>query len=475
MDQPPYPAPDLTAGSRSHDPAAIALGNASLLGVGYLLLGRRKLAAATGAVTFVLLVLLGSAYRSGRFELVVPLWWAAMVAHGWYLAHAWGTRRTTARRQRLAALAVALPVLLVAGLLRLDASRTEHKVADARGSGDCAKALSAQGDIWFGPRVADSPLVARGDRTVRACHRLAAAEHQLTTGLSGDTHALKAGFDGLNSVLADLPGHERMVVTVLDSFLHGLPTKVPCDTATVTDWLRQRRPSHNGLDRSTAVVPRTAPAALVGCGDDLMSAKEWARARTRYQQQLDQYPDDRLTAKARGGVKKATLSIELANVRDLLGTSTDTEPEYCSKPAKYSAAAPYRKGTNRALFYGDDEYTGKLPGSWRATDVTKAVLVVCVGDKDYGTTVRTCPYESKLGLNFPTDVKFRKIAIPLKAYELRTGKLVADTKVQIDGGSCPSYLEYTTYTGIDIGPPSEVYVTPSRSDIRAAFDSLIIR
>ncbi|MEW2518280.1 hypothetical protein [Actinacidiphila alni] len=479
MDQPPYAvpdsAPDSAVGARPHDPYAVALGNASLLGVGYLLLGRRGTAAVTFVVTVVLLSLLGSSRRSGRFELVVLLWWAAMTAHGWYLAHGWATRRRLpVRAQRLTALAVALPVLLAAGLLRLDASRIEHRVTDARLSGDCAKALDAQGDVWFGPRLADAPLTARGDRTVRACRRLAAAERQLATGLSGDTHALATGFDELAAVLKDLPGHQKMVDTALDGFLRGLPTKVPCDTATVTDWLRGRRPSHNGLDRSAAVVPRTAPAALVGCGDDLMSAKEWARARTRYQQQLDQYPDAgrALTAKSRGGVRQATLALELATVRDRLGTSTGTEPAYCSKPAKYSAAAPYRKGTNRALFYGDDEYTRALPASWQATDVTKAVLIVCVGAKDYGTTVATCPYENKLMPQFPQDVEFRRIAIPVKVYELRTGRLVTDTKIQIDGGSCPRRLEYTTYASIDIGPPDEVYVTPATSDIRAAFTPL---
>ncbi|SFF00720.1 hypothetical protein SAMN05216251_107184 [Actinacidiphila alni] len=57
-----------------------------------------------------------------------------------------------------------------------------------------------------------------------------------------------------------------------------------------------------------------------------MSAKEWARARTRDQQQLDQYPDAgrALTAKARGSVRQATLALELATVRDRLGTSTGT-------------------------------------------------------------------------------------------------------------------------------------------------------
>jgi hypothetical protein len=380
------------------------------------------------------------------------------------------------RRHQTAALAVTVPVLLAAGLLRFDASRIGHSVTEARESGDCAGVLTAQDRVWFGDRMADAPLTARGDRTVKACHRLETAEAQLATGLTGDTEALAAGYDTLASVLA-APGNKEMVETVLNGFLSGLPTKDPCHTATVTDWLRHRKQTHNALDRSADTVQRTAPAALVGCGDDLMDDSDWEPARSRYQQLLDQYPGDDRTDEARSGVKKATQSIELANVRDLLEGPTDSKPEYCSKPAKYSAAAPYGKGTNRAMFFGNDEYTGKLPGSWRTTDAAHAVLVVCAGDEDYGTSVRTCPYTGESGTfsHFPTDVTFHKIAIPVKVYELRTGKLVASRKVQISGTSCPAHFSYTTFGPTDIGPPSDQYVKASKDDVLDGFESLIKR
>jgi hypothetical protein len=473
MDQPTQAVPEAEPAARSYDPPAVALANASLLGAGYLMLGQRRLAVVTGLVTLVLLVLLASA-RSVWFEVVVLFWWAALVAHGWFLAGG-RTRGVAVRGQRLVALGVTVPVLLIAGLLRFDASSIEGTVAEARHSGDCAQAVTAQHRVWLGPRLADAPLTARGDRTVQACRRLATVKDQLTTGLTGDTDALKAGFDGLSSVLTDLPGHEKMVEVVLDGFLGGLPAKNPCATVEVTDWLRRRQATHNALDRSAGAVARTAPAALLGCGDTLMAAQDWAKARTGYQQLLDQYPGYEGTGKARDGVRQATLAIELANVRGLLDGPASTQPEYCSKPAKYSGAAPYGRGTSRALFYGNDEYTSKLPAAWRATDAARAVLVVCVGDKEFGDFVQTCPYESKLLTGFPTNVTFRKIAIPVKAYELRTGKLVVDTKVQVDGTSCPKTLEYTSYGLTDLGPPSEVYVTTSNADIRAGLRSLITR
>ncbi|MEK8170715.1 hypothetical protein NKH77_17440 [Streptomyces sp. M19] len=161
--------------------------------------------------------------------------------------------------------------------------------------------------------------------------------------------------------------------------------------------------------------------------------------------------------------------------RGPVGGSTDTQPEYCSSPAKYGGAPSYRKGTNRALFYGNDEYTDKLPGAWRAKDAAHAALIICAGEDEDGTSVQTCPYDSKIGTNFPTDVTFHKIAIPVKVYALRTGKLVADRTVQISGGSCPQTLEYTTYGPTDLGPPSDVYVSASKSDVQAGFRSLIKR
>jgi hypothetical protein len=471
---PPPPSRPLSLpGPQARDPLAVALGNASLLGVGYLLLGRRALAAAAAAVTVVLVAVL-VAVGHVWCEVVVLVWWAAGIVHGWFLAGG-RTRGTAVRRQRLVALGTAVAVLLAVGLLRFDASRIAHHVTEARERGDCAGVLSAQGGVWFGDRIGDAPLTARGDDSVRACHRLATARAELTTGLGGDTGALKDGFGILAGVLAE-PGNGRTVETVLNGFLNRLPTKDNCHTVTVTDWLRDRKPSHDTLDRSAATATRTAPAALAGCGDDLMAAKNWKQARTRYRQLLDQYPADGLAAKARKGVERATLSIELANVRSLLNGPTGIEPDYCAKPAKYSGAPPRGKGTGRALFYGNDTYREKLPGSWLTTDVTHAALVVCAGDKEHGTSVRTCPYENKLSPYFPTQVTFHKIAIPVKVYELRTGRLVTGRKVQISGASCPAKLWYTTYTGLtDIGPPSDVYVKASTADVRAAFRPLFIR
>lgn len=466
----PNSAPDDV---RAHDPLAVALGNASLLGVGYLMLRRRRLALAAVVVTVVPVSRLVSTADSA-YEVAVLGWFLARGGGGGGGGRGGGAGRGAVRGRRLVAIGVTLPVLVAVGLLRFDASRIGQSVTDARIRGECAGVLSAQDEVWFGHRIADAPLSARGDDAVRACARLRTARTELATALTGDTDALKQGFGTLASVLAE-PGNEKTVETTLDGFLRDLPTKDSCETITVTDWLHDRKRTDDVLDRSADTAERTEPGALAGCGDDLMADDSWEQARTHYQQLLDRYPDDDLADRARKGARKATLNIELANVRNLLSGGTDTQPEYCSHPAKYSGAEPVGKGTNRALFYASDEYSiasdypTRFPGSWKAGDAADAVLVVCMGEDAHGPSVETCPYESESSgaLSY---VSFHKIEIPVKVYELRTGKLVTDRTIRIGGTSCPSvvYAE----EGSDPGP---MYVKASKSDVNAAFRPLVVR
>ncbi|MFD8496667.1 hypothetical protein [Amycolatopsis sp. NPDC059657] len=478
MDLAPEYRPDFLAEPEPapRDPLAVAIGNASLLGVGYLLLKRRGLAVLTWLITLTLVIMLASA-RELWVEITTLCWWLLSIAHGWSLATRRGTRAVL-NGQRLVALVVAVPVLLIVGLLRFGAAMIEDTVTEARESGDCAPALAAIDRLWLGHRIADGPLTVRGERTAEACHRIQNAAGSLATGLTGDTAALQAGFETLTSVLAEVPGHEKMVGKTLDGFLTGLPAKNPCETAKVTDWLRARQFTNNDLDRSVEAIGRTEPVTLVGCGDQLAAGGYLEPARARYQQYLDHYRgrDRDLTAKAEEGARKATLAIELKDVRGLLsGAYGTSEPSYCRNPAQYSGAPSYAKGPNRTLMYGDTAYTGSLPAEWRASGPEDAALIVCVGKAEYGTPVRTCPYTSKGSIRgFPTDVTFKKIVIPIRAYELRTGKLVADTRPEIGGTSCPQTIHYSRSSLIaDLGPPSEMYVTPSDADIRAAFAAVV--
>ncbi|MER6150968.1 DUF3824 domain-containing protein [Streptomyces hirsutus] len=445
-----------------HDPLAVALGNASLLGVGYLLMRRPGLFWTAAVVTSVL-VWTTVATAETWSEVLLLLWWAAVVAHGWLLARRrQGSPRTT---QRLVALGLSVAVLLGVGLLRFDAHGIEDDIARARADGDCGAVTEAQEQVWAGHRVAAAPVAARGDRAVDTCERLETAETRLAAGLNGDQDDLTSGFRLLASILEEDSRNDATVGTSLDRFLDGLPTDDACETVRITDWLndRETEPGQQVLDRSSKTADRLAPAALMGCGDALMSTQEWSQAESRYQRLLDEYPGDSREGQARKAIRKAVLALQLEEVQQLV-----RENRYCEAPAKYEGAPARRAGSGRSLFLGDSEHSGKLPGAWRTTDAAKAALVVCVGQQGFGSAVRTCPYRSETSGQI-TDVTFRRVSLPVKVYALRTGKRVADRTVQISGSTCPSL--FFTYGVI----PSNKYVTPSKSDIRKAFSSVLGR
>lgn len=456
------------------DPLAVALGNGSLLGIGYGMLGRRVLTTLAIIVTAVLVTLLATTIRTLWFEIVVLGWWVVVIAHGWYLAtkQSRPADQAEAKRQRFVALAITLPVILVVGALRYDSARIDSAVADARAAGDCAQALEVLDARWVGHRIANAPLSVAGDDTVAACNQLQKAGVNFDAALTGDAEALRVGIGRLRSVLNLQPGHDEMVERVLERFLDRLPTDDACSTKVLTDWLGHAPRDKSMLDRAVDIVPQIAPEAMVECGDNLMAASNWTLARERYQQLLDEYPDHDLAPRAQEGVTKATQALELANVRQLLTTTTGGQPSYCTTPAPYSGAVAYgATRPNRALFYGNAEYTDRLPAEWKATDAADAVLIVCAGASEFGTPVETCPYEAPISPLGYTDVTFKRVAIPVRVFEVKTGRLVADLRVEIGGASCPPILQYTGFSAL--GPPSEVYVTPSDPDVHAGFTTLI--
>lgn len=476
--EPPEPPQSQSSGPRRspdwRDRAAVALGNASLFGLGYLLLGRKRPAAAAALGTCILFALTAQVAATWC-EILLLSWWAAGVAHGWFLAGA-PAERLAGRGRRVSAFAVTGAVLLTAVLLRVDAYGIEDRVDEARERGDCAAAVAAQEEVRADHRMAGGPVAGRGDAVVEACDRLEEAAVTLAGGARhGNVGELKSGFAAVARVLRE-PGNGKTAGAVLDGFLDALPTGDACNTADVAEWLGDRKPIRGVPDRSAATAARTEPAALVGCGDDLMDEDEWRQARANYQRLLDEYPDDDRTDEARGGVRKATRAMELAEVRRLVETSgPGTESGYCDKPAKYSGAPRYRKGDAPALFLGDSEYTGELPGGWRTDDPAEAALVVCADEAKNGPAVETCSYENPKSEYLPHRVTFRKVEIPLKIYELRTGKRVGPRKVRIGGGSCPQVLRYTSYGPTDLGPPGDQFVSTGKSDVKDAFRPVLKR
>ena len=79
---PPYPGPAPSLLSRPvHDPLAVALGNVSLLGIGYFLARRRFFGIAGVFGTAVLVVCLATRRRAG-YEFALLGWGLLQVVHG---------------------------------------------------------------------------------------------------------------------------------------------------------------------------------------------------------------------------------------------------------------------------------------------------------------------------------------------------------------------------------------------------------
>jgi hypothetical protein len=443
----------------------VALGNASLCGVGYLMLGHRRAAVGTGLITLTLLAILGGAARTLWFEIVVLVWWLALVAHGWYLAGGWPGRRRTDRSGSLIVGAAFFAVVLAAfSLLRLQVASINSQVSAATRAGDCKRAAAALDRRWAFDYLADAPGAVRRNEAGSVCTQVGAVAARLDTVVtSGDPTGLPSALQDLSSILAAKPRYERIVTRALDDFLARLPLRNPCTNKIITDNLGSYDKQDPLQGPAQATVSRLEPAALVGCGDQALASTDWTGAKALYQQALNEYPNSPLALRAFAGLVTANQEIELDHVRTVLGTDT-TNTVYCSNPSAWSGDAAYRAvSPNRVLLRGDTTYVDQLPGDWVVTDVTKAVLVACMSPKEQGDVVESCPYRDEVNGNLVT-VNFHKIAIPIRVIEVRTGQDVADLRVQVSGASCPS-----TTTGPP-GDPSvlDKYVDAPDSAVSAA-------
>ncbi|WP_371403049.1 hypothetical protein OHA10_34795 [Kribbella sp. NBC_00662] len=470
----PYPGPPPKP-LRPHDPLAVALGNASFLGLGYFLI-RRVLLGVLGLVGTAILVVLLCSQRKTGYEFALLGWGVLQIVHGWFLARR-ERLQAASLTKRLVAGGVAIVVLGGVAFERYDAQRIDKQAVAAREAGDCGGVRAAQAKYGPGHRIGDAPRTVRVEGDVAACDRIDVSADTLTTATALiDVPRMKTGFDQLSAVAAD-PNQQQTVGRAVDQFVARFPLKDSCASLEVTNWLRTRKPVGNVLDRPNALVPKIEPNALLGCADAQAAKSDWVNARSMYQLLVSRYPRAKQAVRARSGVQNANYQIlqakvraELARVRNLVSSGG-----YCSTPRKYSPAPRLRGGVNRAVFSGASEYTSKLPSQWKGTTADNSALVVCAGEETQGTAVRTCRYTPFIGSGgSDTWVTFYKIQVPVRVYELRTGRLIRTSKLQISGSVCPATITYTTYNGVGF-PDTEQDVKPTAATIRAAFQPLVVR
>lgn len=507
----------VTTPARRVDPLAVALGNATLLGVGHMLLRRWGPAVLTIGIATVLLAFLAGFGQPGWFwRVVLVLWWVTTIAHGWRLARRAAPEPVAAghlrrvRRQRAIAAAATLAVVAGSIVVAVDARRIEARAADAHQAGDCESAVESLDGIGGRHRIVDPYLTRRTGGDAEACALLlaayadaeadppaaaeqvqryldhpsarwdgapglradlllTAAEAELADALAGTVPALATGFDLLAEVLETDPGRAEGVATVLTDYVAQLPTVDPCEAKLNIDWLVDREPTGDELDRPGEQAQEVAPSVFLACGDQLVETDP-SQARAAYQALLDDYPDHELVDDARQGRNAAQTLIEEEIVSDLISRDA-----YCEDPSRYRGAPAYRgNGPHLVLVFGPESFRDAIPSDWLAEDHTDVGLVLCVDGPENGRVVQTCAYQGDATNPGPVQVQLRANRYTVEAFEVNTGERAIDTTVETASGGCPSVLTWSCPAlNPNCPPPGSIRADHNDGQVRSAVESWV--
>ncbi|WP_158299711.1 tetratricopeptide repeat protein [Glycomyces paridis] len=485
------------------EPAATAAGNASFLGIGYLVVGRPGLAAIAAGGSVVLTLILANAEQPAwGWRIALLVWWLATVLHGWYLGgHRTDWRLDPApplgRRPRAVGLASGAAVLLVLVLVALSARWTGYTLTRAHEDGDCERVGAIADSLGPQHAVVDGLTVVAGEKQVDACTYVLAAlanesdpeaavaeldeylEHpearwdgaaglradllleqaaaSLETANTQGSTPLRIAFDHIEDAIEGAADRADDAEDLMAEFSTGLAASAdPCSLMSFADWIDTNEKRAEAYPVFTETVANLAPDATFTCAETLLAASNWDPAAEAFGRFATEYPDDERAADAKAGE-------EMANVRPLLDgwpEAEDADPQYCDSPAPLSAAPAYSgSGPHPMALFGFDR-ADAFPPSWFASDITDAVLVVCVGEVEEGADVGSCIYEGGVEVEFYT----KQYAVA--AIEVHTGTVVFEGNVQV-GGDCPEILYYFG------DPPERRAVESSDSDYRDAFGSLV--
>lgn len=475
------------------DPWAAALGNATLLGVGYLLLHRWRAAVGALIATGVLLLTVAGTGQPGwTWRVILFGWWVATIAHGWRLAGGgWRPAPLVIRgqtrpvqRQRTAAAATAVVVLAALAGLAIDSRRVEAAAVDAHRAGDCDRASAGFDRIGGRHRLVDPLVTARAERHAQACALLSdalrraerypadaadgladylahpaavwegaagrraellvtVATGKLDRALLGDLGALTEAVDNLVTVIDEAPATRDQVAGALASYQTGLRTADPCDARSNLSWFSTREFPHAELTQTKQVIEPLTPQVLIDCGNELLAA-DAEEALDTFQQVLIGYPEHPLAAEAAERVKVTEDLIVRQELSHVLGGwpgEESSSSEYCEEPIGYPKAPPYTgSGPHHLVALGHHTVTSAVESAWEATDFTDAVLVLCADYPTPGTALGSCDYVNDR--EEPPErvtVTLHATEFRIRVFELRTGDRVGQATMEF-GGGCPPRL-----------------------------------
>ncbi|MEU5154030.1 hypothetical protein [Glycomyces sp. NPDC021274] len=466
---PPRPAPP----RRATDPAAAVAGNATMLGLGYMLMRRPVLAVlalcGTGFLLWSAVVQTGNPL----WRYLLPAWGLATILHAWWLTRRSRPDRVVdladatalfgsakpdpGRRSRVFAVTAAALVLLTAVWFRVDAWWIAEDAETAHAAGDCEEATAAIDRLDAVHRVAFGPVVLRGEEEREACELLLAGLDETPTEAAAaiadyldhpgalwdgagpkraqflleaalldtnpDLEVVEEAFAQLSTTLEQHPGQSETVASTVEGFMADLTEAPPCTAYTVDDWLAAQSWDAKELSAPVAAAVDQVPVRLLNCAKETAEASGAAGA-ALFREFLTAYPDHELAGEAADGV-----------------LASDT---YCADPIAYRGAPDAGgAGPHPMQLVGAWGSDGRgFPESWLATTAAETALVVCV-DAEGGEFQEACQYRRPSGDTYWAYFFAHRFTIT--AYALQTGEVVEEYTREI-GNPCPSTLDGTYST-----------------------------
>jgi hypothetical protein len=487
---PPVPA----APRRATDPVAAVAGNATMLGIGYMLMRRPIPAAVAMTGTGFLLWSAAVQTENPLWRILLPVWGLAMILHTWWVTRRTRTERLVdlaepdpARRSRIFAVTAVSLVLLTVGWFRLDAWWIAHDAQTAHAEGDCERATTALAGLDAVHRVAFGPITLRGEEEREACDLLLTAldaapaeaaesiedymahpgalwdgagpkraEFLLDTAMGpGEPRlpVIEDAFGQLSATLERLPDQSGAVRATAEGFMADLAEAPPCHGHKVDSWLAARSWDEPELAEPVAAAADQVPVRLLGCAQDRAESGGTEAAGILFREFLTGYPGHELAGEAADGILDSG--------------------SYCADPVAYQGAPEYAgEGPHPMRMMGAWGPEGRgFPASWLAETADETALVVCV-EAEVGEFQDSCQYSSSSGGTL-WGVFFAH-EFTIKAYEFRTGELASEYTREI-GDPCPDRLD-GTYSSIYLSVSDDMLTMASEytdEDFREMFSDLV--
>lgn len=458
-DRPETFPPDPMHPPSGGDRLAVVLGNATLLGIGYLFLGRSVLAGC--AVVGTCAAFVGLALTPGEpwwIVIILGLWWVAMVVHAWFLT---GANTVSPAGpvlwQRIVAASVVVLLVTTGLVLRTDAQRLVRDAGRSHAAGDCTTASATLYRLHPGHNVAARTTVLDGRAELEACGVLldalaqgdpATAAERLQTYLDHPSAAwegagperaerllaagnLTDGFGQLRTTLSTAPDQSGAVRKVVETFLADLGDgRSPCEVLKTDEWVHDRKDDPPELAEPIAAVADEVPERVLACAREQAKADQLTEAGATYEEFLDRFGDHKKARTARSEQYDVDTAIQRAEALAALTGNT-----YCKDPVAYRGAPAYAgSDPHKAWWFGIPEYR-TLPSRWDARDIDEAELVVCLHDVGRGSYLETCQYTAD---DTVLTARFHAWKFRIAVYSLRTGRAVERYTTQI-GDPCPEF------------------------------------